>query len=179
MDFPLGSLLDASKCHEFLVSVLHPQGLRCPNGHGMDQAYVHHRQRPTVPCYGCRSCGRYFNLFTGTLFQGTKHDVVGVVQILRGVVQGVTTSRLAREMGVSYKWLLAWRHKVQALAAGLRPTDPLIDKTVEADEMYQNAGEKRRKARRPGRSAASARQQGAGSRDLRAGSPAGVRTHRT
>jgi hypothetical protein len=38
---------------------------------------------------------------------------------------------------------------------------------VEADEMYQNAGEKRHPAHRPGRPATAARQPPPGSRDLR------------
>lgn len=160
MDFPLGPVLDPGRCYDWLGAVFHPRGLRCPNGHGLDHAYVHKKDRAPILDYRCKTCGRCFNVFTGTMFQNTKHDAAGVVQMLRGFVQGTTTWQLAREMGVDRKWLLEWRHKFQGQAAERRARSPLEDAVVEADEMYQNAGEKRRKARRPGRPAASARQQG-------------------
>lgn len=166
MDFPLGSVLDPQRCYDWLVTVFHPRGLRCPNGHGLDHAYVHKKDRAPILDYRCKTCGRCFNVFTGTMFQGAKHDAPGVVQMLRGFVQGTTTWQLAREMGVDRKWLLEWRHKFQGQAAERRERSPLEDAVVEADEMYQNAGEKRRKARRPGRPAASARQQGRGPRHV-------------
>lgn len=166
MDFPLGTLLDPCRCYEFLIRVLHPRGLRCPNGHTLKHAYVHKRDRAPILDYRCKTCGRCFNAFTGTVFQGTKHNAVAVVQILRGVWQGVTTSQLSREMGCSYKWLLEWRHKLQALASDHRVGRLWSDTAVEADEMYQNSGEKRRPAPRPGRPPASARQQGGGARHV-------------
>jgi hypothetical protein len=49
---------------------------------------------------------------------------------------------------------------------------------VEADEMDQNAGEKRHPASRPGRPAAAARQSPAGPRDLRQRPPADRRGRR-
>lgn len=162
MDFPIGSLLDPHRCYEWLVSMLHPRGLRCPSGHGLERAYVHKRDRAPILDYRCKACGRCFNLFTGTVFQGTRHDTVAVVQILRAVWQGVPTAQLSREMGASYMWLLRWRHKIQALAADHCVGHLHTDTTVEADEMYQNAGEKRGKALRPVRPAASPRQQSRG-----------------
>ena len=168
MDFPLGSLLDESACYEFLVSVLHPKGLGCPRGHGLDRAYVHKKDRAPILDYRCKACGRCFNVFTGTVFQNTKHNAAEVVQILRGVCQGTPTAQLAREMGASRYWLLLWRHKLQALVAARRVRSALTDTAVEADEMYQNAGEKRGTARRSLRPATSPRQPGARPRHLRA-----------
>jgi hypothetical protein len=49
------------------------------------------------------------------------------------------------------------RHKLQANAAAHCDRAPLADPVVEADEMYQNAGEKRRSAHRSGRPTASSR----------------------
>lgn len=159
MDFPFESVLDPGRCHAFVLSVLHPSGLGCPGGHGLDEARVHKRDREPILDYRCKTCGRCFNLFTGTVLQGTKHNVVAVVQLLRGIVQGVPTAQLAREMGVDRKQLLDRRHKLQASAATRRCKTALTDTVTEADEMYQNAGEKRQKARRSGRPAASPGQQ--------------------
>jgi hypothetical protein len=62
--------------------------------------------------------------------------------------------------------LLALRHRLQQRARIGLDRNPLDDAVVEADEMYQNAGEKRRPARRPRRPAAAARQQPQGPRHL-------------
>jgi hypothetical protein len=44
--------------------------------------------------------------------------------------------------------LLEFRHKIQGFAEDALPRVPLPDDVVEVDEMYQNAGEKRRAASR-------------------------------
>jgi len=80
-------------------------------------------------------------------------------------------------MGVDRKALLIRRHQLQALAAAL-DRGRLPDTTVEVDEMYQNSGEKRAKARRPRRSASAPRQQGSRSRHLGQRSTARLRGHR-
>ena len=62
--------------------------------------------------------------------------------ILRGFAQGVSTARLARELGCDRMELLKFRHKLQGRAFLGRDLEPLGDRVVEADEAYQNAGEK-------------------------------------
>ena len=179
MDFSLGSLLDPQRCYDLLVSIFHPAGLGCPHGHALSQAQVHKKDRWPILDYRCPTCGRCFNVLTGTVLQGTKHNAVAIVQLLRGMMQGVPTAQLAREMGVDRKWLLAQRHKLQAFMARRRDRLALDDAVVEADEMYQNAGEKRGKAPRSGRPAATPRQQGARPRHVGQRSPAGVRCGRS
>src|SRR4051795_12830643 len=49
---------------------------------------------------------------------------------------------MARELGCDRRWLLALRHRLQEYAQRWLDRDPLGDAVVEADEMYQNAGEK-------------------------------------
>jgi transposase len=52
------------------------------------------------------------------------------------------TLHLAQELHLDYGTLLARRHTVQRLALEHKPTDPLRDAQTEADELFQNAGEK-------------------------------------
>jgi hypothetical protein len=33
MIFPISELLDEQRCYDFLLRVLHPEGLHCPSGH--------------------------------------------------------------------------------------------------------------------------------------------------
>ncbi|MBA3754225.1 MAG: IS1595 family transposase [Nitrospira sp.] len=65
-----------------------------------------------------------------------------MILIIRGFTQGVSTAQLARELGCSRRHLLKLRHKYQSMSKLGLDRGPLEDTEVEADEMYQNAGEK-------------------------------------
>ena len=129
MDFPLTGLMDEGACYVRLVESLHPDGLACPRCGG-DHYGVHRRHRDPVVDYRCRDCRRVFNALTGTALQGTSRRPSELIQILRGIAQGASTARLARELGCDRMKLLALRHKLQdRAAAGLDPR-PLADATV-------------------------------------------------
>jgi transposase-like protein len=118
LQFPLDDLLDEQACHDFLLRVLHPDGLHCPQGHPLpaDQA-AHDRHRAPIMDYRCRACGAVFNLFTGTIWAKTRYPCSTIVQILRGIAQGVSTKHLAEELDLDRGQLLARRHRIQALVA--------------------------------------------------------------
>ncbi len=61
---------------------------------------------------------------------------------MRGIAQGIPTKHLADELELDYGALLGRRHKIQQLALGNKPNETLSDEHTEADEMFQNAGEK-------------------------------------
>jgi transposase len=142
MDFPIIDLMDEGACYTQLVAWLHPEGLTCPDCHCADHLLIHRRSREPVIDYRCGHCGRVFNAFTGTALQGIHYGCSMIVLILRGIAQGVPTAQLARELDCDRGNLLTLRHRLQELAFGLRRRLPLDDRVVEADEMYQNAGEK-------------------------------------
>ena len=175
MDFPIGELMDESACYEFLVGLLHPDGLACPHCGDRGQLEVHRRDRAPILIYRCSACRRIFNAFAGTTLQGTKRRPIELVLILRGIAQGVSTAQMAREPGCSRPELLAFRHRLQELAFANLDRTPLQDKAVEADEMSRNAGGKRRPAPRRGGPAEASGQQGGGPRDLGSRPPAGLR----
>jgi transposase-like protein len=167
MDFPLIDYLDEDACYRKLVELLHPDGLACPSCGQRRRLGVHHRHREPVLDYRCGDCGRVFNAWTGTVLQGTHRRPSELMLILRGVATGQPTAQMARELGCDRKHLLELRHRLQERARLGLDRNPLGDAVVEADEMDQNAGEKRHPASRPGRPAAAARQSPAGPRDLR------------
>ena len=154
MDFPIQDLMSETACYDKLVSLLHPGGLRCPRCRSAERIGVHRYRRESVPDHRCDGCRRVFNAFTGTKLHGTRRSPSAVLLILRGVVQGTPTAKLARELGCSRTTLVPFRHRIQAWAEEALPAEALADPVTEADEMFQNAGEKRRSASRPGRSAA-------------------------
>ena len=142
MDFPLTDLMDQDACYAKLVTLLHPDGLACPSCRSGDHLRVHRRHRAPVLDYRCTACRRVFNAFTGSALEGTHRRPAEVMLILRGFAQGVPTAQLARELGCDRKHLLELRRRMQDDAARWLDRNPLGDRTVEADEMYQNAGEK-------------------------------------
>jgi transposase-like protein len=149
MDFPIAEFMDEDSCYEKLVDLLHPEGLACPRCHARDDLRVHRRHRAPVLDYRCDACGRVFNAFTGTAFHKTHRRPSEILLILRGIAQGETTAQLARELDRHRQHLLKLRHRLQEAALKAADPLPLDDTAVEADEMYQNAGEKRCAAYRP------------------------------
>ena len=116
LDFPLKDLLDEEISYAWLIRHLWPDGLRCQDGHALptDQA-AHRYNLSNIPSYRCRSCGRVFNIFTGTVFSKTRFSAAMIVLILRGIVKGETTAQLARELEIDRSNLLEKRHRIQAL----------------------------------------------------------------
>ena len=149
MDFPIADLMDEAACYGRLVAAIHPGGLTCPRC-GSSRHGVHRRHREPVLDYRCRDCRTVFNASTGTVLQGTSRRPATLVLILRGAAQGVSTARLARELGCDRMKLLALRHKLHDHARAGLDAQPLPEAVVEADECYVNAGEKRHPASRAG-----------------------------
>lgn len=149
MEFPITELLDPENSTEWILKHFHPKGLRCPKcQRGTEQARRFRRtQISELVVYRCNHCGTIYNLYTGTVFQGSQWMPRKVVLLMRGICKGETTRELASELELNYKTVLTMRHRVQANAELEQPTTALADRHSETDEMFQNAGEKRRTAR--------------------------------
>jgi transposase-like protein len=150
VDFPLVDFLDETACYSKLVQLLHPNGLVCPRCGNSQKLGVHRRHREPVLDYQCGSCGCVFNAWTETVLHKTKWRPSKILSILHGFSQGTPTAKLARELNCDRKHLLAFRHRLQEFLRRHLDRNPLGDMVVEADELYQNAGEKRDLARRSG-----------------------------
>ena len=140
--FSLTELMDEQKCYDLLVKILHPDGLECPICHCLVQdSKIHRKDRAPILYYKC-SDGHVYNAFSKTIWQGTHHKCSVIVRILQGIAQGTSTLHLAKELDIDRKHLLERRHQIQALTASACVHAPMLDDVVEADEMYQNSGEK-------------------------------------
>jgi transposase-like protein len=114
--FPIDELMDEQACYDFLLKVLHPQGLRCPKGHPLPKAQApHDRHRAPVFDYRCRRCGAIYNLFTHTIWSKSRYSCKTIVLILRGIAQGTPTQHLAEELQLDRSHLLKRRHVIQTL----------------------------------------------------------------
>jgi transposase-like protein len=156
IDFPIDELLDDSMCTRWLEQRLHPDGLRCPHcGHSERRLF---RAQGHFPAYRCRACEGYYTLLTGTVFAKSRQRPATLVLLLRGIAKGEPTARLARELGLSRKQLHTLRQRIQANINATAPTAVMMGTTFEADELYQNAGEKKHSPSRSHGSAPAARQ---------------------
>lgn len=157
MDFPITELMDRQACVQWLGAHFHPAGLKCPHCQaGVDQAHWFRRtKRSDLDVYRCKVCRGLYNLYSGTVFEGKHFTPEQTVLFLREVLQGKSSAKLARELKISRTTALALRHRLHANAETKQPNAPLSDLEVETDEMFQNAGEKRRKARPSARPAPS------------------------
>ena len=164
IDFPLDGLLDEQACLNWLENSLHPDGLRCPRCGQAERRRA--RAEGAIPSFRCKGCDRYYTALTGTAFEKTRQRPSTLVVLLRGIAKGETTARLARELDISRKQTHTLRGRVQNNLYETLPTDVLDEPALEADELYQNAGEKRSAPRRPPGPAAPAGQQAARARHL-------------
>jgi transposase-like protein len=148
MEFPLVELLDERQSTSWVRDYFHPGGLRCPRcGSGVDESYQFRQTRRShLTVYRCKHCHQVYNLYSRTIFEQSHLTPSQVVLLMRGVLQGETTQQLATELGVAYKTVHRLRLDIQSNARQWQAMTPLPDNVTESDEMFQNAGEKRRKA---------------------------------
>jgi transposase-like protein len=144
IDFPIAELRDDSICTIWLERHLHPRGLVCPRC-GPSERRVF-RAQGHFPAYRCRACDGYYTLRTGTVFAKTRQRPATLVLLLRGMAKGEPTACLARELGLSRQQLHTLRQRIQRNLNETAPTTVRRGTAFEADELYQNAGEKRHTA---------------------------------
>jgi transposase-like protein len=150
MIFPIADLLDEEQSIKWVEKYFHPKRLRCPGcGATTKHARESRARKRGLIDYRCQRCRNTYNLYTGTIFAGSQLEPRRVVLLLRGVCKGEPAAALAEELALSRQCVHRWRKRIQQNAYTLLSDAPLSDAETETDEMFQNAGEKRRKTRRP------------------------------
>lgn len=150
LDFAIAELMDEEACLNWLERHLYPKGWACPHCGSPERRFF---RKQTFPAYRCRACDGYYTLVTNTVFEGTRQTPATVVLILRGVAKGESTARLSRELGLDRKRLGEIRQRLQHNLYATLPTERMEGTEFEADELYQNAGEKKSTPSRPARPA--------------------------
>lgn len=144
MIFPITDLLDDEQSEQWLLDHFHPEGLRCPKCGSTRRRFFRETETSKLTVYRCLECEGIYNLYSATLFEKKHLRPSQVVLLLRGVARGESSVRLTEELGVSRTTIHYLRKELQENARRLQPEAPLTDEHVETDEMFQNAGEKRR-----------------------------------
>ena len=147
MEFPITELLDKKQSEEWILEHFHPEGLKCPRCQSsVENAYPFRQTRRSgLQVYRCKECMGIYNLYSGTVFQQRHLTPEKVVMLLRGVMKGEQSKTIAAELGLHYITVLELRRDLQDNARLLQPDTPLEDDQAETDEMFQNAGGKRRR----------------------------------
>ena len=167
MIFPITELLDEQESMVWVERHFHPQALQCPKcGAAKHEAREFREHKSGVVDYRCHICQRTYNLYTGTMFAGSNLEPRRLVLLVRGVCKGDPATVLAEELTLSRQCVHRWRQRLQANGYTRLSAKALPDTETETDEMFQNAGEKRRQTPRPVRSAAPPRQQTTRARHL-------------
>ena len=150
MEFPITELLDYESSVAWILEHFHPKGLLCPGCQKtVKEARKFRRTRKSgLVVYRCKECDTVYNLYSGTVFERYPWTPMQAVLLMRGICKGETTRELAAELKMNYKTVLDMRHKVQANAESEQPKMSLPDSHSETDEMFQNAGEKRKTSSR-------------------------------
>jgi hypothetical protein len=142
IDCPITELLDDSICTIWPERRLHPRGLVCPHCRRSERRL--RRAQGYFPASRCRACDGYYTLLTGTVFEQTRQRPATLVLLLRGIAKGEPTAPLGRELGLSRKQLHTLRQCIQGHLNETAPTAVVRGTACEADELYQDAGEKKR-----------------------------------
>jgi transposase-like protein len=146
MEFPIGELLNPIDCEHWIKEHFHPAGLKCTRCQtAVAESHVFRQTKKSqLTVYRCNECGKTYNLYSGTVFQQRHLTPQQVVLLVRGVLKGEPSTVLAAELGLNYITVLELRRDLHDNARHMQPDTPLDDEQTETDEMFQNAGEKRR-----------------------------------
>jgi hypothetical protein len=86
---PLGELIDSEKCTDWLAAELHagsppdcPACGKAPTGSTLEKLQEGHRIR-------CQACGKGWNIWSGTLFEGAKITPVDFILLRVALVTGL------------------------------------------------------------------------------------------
>src|SRR6266516_3717963 len=132
MDFN-GEFPDDATCLEWLVGFLYSDGIWCPK---CDRVTKHHRVK-SRPAYSCQFCGHYEYPMAGTIFQNSATSLTlwfYGIYLMASTRCGISAKQLERELGVTYK--TAWRMFKHIRSMFNQENDPMLNGTVEMDEVY-------------------------------------------
>jgi transposase-like protein len=116
--------------------------LECPHCHSLNVGpWGNYHRRPGLKRYMCKDCERTFNDLTNTMLSGAKLPMRFLILVTFLLCLSCSCRRICRELGVhvrtAYRW--CWWLRNAALSYEVHRQ---LEGTVEADEIYQTAGNK-------------------------------------
>lgn len=144
VQFPISELLSPHESAAWLEKHMHPQGLRCPGCTApQTNARVFRHSKRGLLDHRCNSCQRVYNLYSGTIFAGSRLVPAKAVLLLRGICKGESSLALAAELKLSRTTVHTYRQKAQRNGYAMLEETALSDARTETDEMFQKRGGKK------------------------------------
>jgi transposase-like protein len=118
-------LHDEEAAHEFVESVLWPNGAHCPRCGSLDRitkVKANPEKRIRVGLYRCGSCKRQFTVKVGTIFEDSKIALnlwLQAIVLMTASKKGVSAHQLHRTLEVTYKTAWFMEHRIrEAMRSG-------------------------------------------------------------
>jgi len=138
-------LFNEQKCQEYIRKLRwKDRPFICPycKSDSIGDWGIYHR-RPGLKRYKCKACNRTFNDLTNTLFDGCKLPFQLILLAIFLMCIPCSCHRIRRELGVHIKTAYKWCWWLRNVALSYE-VNRQINGVVEADEIYQTAGNKGR-----------------------------------
>ncbi|WP_276315791.1 transposase [Parashewanella hymeniacidonis] len=140
--FSIVNLISNKKCYERVRQLRWKEGVTCPhcdsktikkNGHDITQKDCQH--------YQCKTCQRYFDDLTNTVFAGHHQPLKIWITCLYFMGLNLSNNQIAKELNLHKSDV---HNMVNTLRSGVikRKPEVLLKGEVEFDEMYLVAGHK-------------------------------------
>jgi hypothetical protein len=139
IDFPIGEHLDDRIGLLWIECRLHAEGFPCPRCGGTERRLC--RELGHFLADRGRICEGYYSRLMGTVCEKMRQRPATRVLWLREIAKGEPMIRLARDLGLSRQQFHTPRQRLQANRNATAPTGVMTGTALEADELYQNAGE--------------------------------------
>ena len=124
---------DAKRCHDLLVAIRFPDGIRCLHcGSAKNVKFMESVQR--FKCYDCR---KQFSIKVGTILEDSPVPLtkwIPAFWLLTSARNGISSCELARSLGVTQKTAWFMLHRIRHIVQ--TGTFEKLSGSVEADETY-------------------------------------------
>ena len=124
---------DADKCHEFMVGMRWPRGVRCPRCDSKDVGKLVKGRR----VWNCKGCKKQFSVKVGTIFEDSPlglNQWLPATWLIVNAKNGISSYEFDRSLGVTQKTAWFMLHRIR-----LSMQDGSVEKMkgrVEADETF-------------------------------------------
>ena len=142
MQFTIRSIVDDRLCYEKVRELRWSEGVKCPHcqsdrykRHGYHNS-CEHRYR-----YQCKSCHKYYDDLTNTVFQGHHQPLKVWIICLYLMGLNLSNAQIAKELGWNESDCQAMTGLLREGVYEKRPV-PELEGEVEIDELYVVAGHK-------------------------------------
>jgi transposase-like protein len=136
-------LFNVAQCHAYIHTLRwQDRPLQCPRCQSQDvDPWGTYHYRPGCKRYWCHGCQRTFNDLTNTLLHQSKRSLTSWIRATFLLCLSCSSRRITRELGLHISTSDRWCWWLRNTALPYE-TDRQLVGTVEADDLYQTAGNK-------------------------------------